>query len=52
MPFGIKNGPPIYLKVVNKSFKDYLDKFMKIFLNDFIVYDPMGIYLDKLKLYF
>jgi len=52
MPFGIKNGPPTYLRVVNKTFKDYLDKFMKILKNDFIVYSPMNIHLDKLKLHF
>jgi hypothetical protein len=52
MTFGIINGPPSYLKVVNKAFKDYLDKFMKMFLNDFIVYGPMDIHLEKFKLYF
>ncbi len=52
LTFGIKNGPPTYLKVVNKAFKDCLDKFMKIFKNDFIVYSPMDTHLEKLKLYF
>jgi hypothetical protein len=37
MSFGVKNGPPIYHKVVTKAFKKYLDNFMKIFLDDFIV---------------
>jgi hypothetical protein len=31
MPFGVKNGPPTFHKVVNKTFKEYLDQFMKIF---------------------
>jgi hypothetical protein len=35
MWFGVKNGPPTYQKVVTKAFKEYLDNFMKIFLDDF-----------------
>jgi hypothetical protein len=34
---------------VNKSFGDYLDKFMKIFLDDFMVYSDMDTHLQKLK---
>jgi hypothetical protein len=33
MPFGVKNEPPTYQKVVTKAFKEYLDNFMKIFLD-------------------
>jgi hypothetical protein len=25
MPFGVKNGPPTYQKVVTKTFREYLD---------------------------
>ncbi len=49
MLFGVKNGPPTYHRVVSKTFKDYLDKFMKFFLDDFIVYSDMDTHLDKLK---
>jgi hypothetical protein len=52
MPFGIKNGPLIYQRVVIKAFKDYLDKFTKIYLDNFIVYNDMDIHLHKLKLCF
>jgi hypothetical protein len=37
MPFGSKNELAAFQKVVTKSFKEYLDNFMKIFLDDFIV---------------
>jgi len=37
MPFGITNGPPTYQKVVTKGFCEYIDVFMKIFLDDIIV---------------
>jgi hypothetical protein len=35
MLFRVKNGPPTYQRAMTKTFKDYLDNFMKIFLDDF-----------------
>jgi hypothetical protein len=52
MSFGVKNGPLTYQKIVTKTFKKYLDNFMKIFLDDFIVYSDMDNHLQKLKLCF
>jgi hypothetical protein len=52
MSFGVKNGPPTYHRVMTKSFKNYLDNFMKIFLDDFILYSDMKSRLQKLKLCF
>jgi hypothetical protein len=52
MLFRVKNGPPTYQKVVTKAFKEYLDSFMKIFLDDFMVYNDMESHLQKLKLCF
>ncbi len=50
MPFGVKNGPLIFEKVVSKTFREYLDQFMKIFLDDFIVYNNMENHLMMFKL--
>jgi len=52
MSFGVKNGPPTYQKAMTKIFKEYLDNFMKIFLNDFIMYSDMESHLLKFKLCF
>jgi hypothetical protein len=52
MPFGVKNGPPTFQRVVSKAFKKYLDQFMKIYLDDFIVYSDLESHLMKLKLCF
>jgi hypothetical protein len=49
MPFGVKNGPPTYQRVVTKTFCEYIDVFMKIFLNDFIVFNDMSTHLEKMK---
>jgi hypothetical protein len=37
---------------VTKTFREYLDSFMKIFLNDFMVYSDMESYLHKFRLCF
>ncbi len=34
MPFGVKNGLPTYQNVVTKEFREYINVFMKIFLDD------------------
>jgi hypothetical protein len=38
MPFGVKNGPPTYQKAITKTFYEYIDVLMKIFLHDFTVF--------------
>jgi len=45
MLFGVKNGPPTYHKAVTKTFKGYLDNFMKKFLDDFTMYNDMESHL-------
>ncbi len=52
MPFGIKNGPPNFQRMVNKTLKEYLNQFMKIFLDDFTIYSDMESHFMKLKLCF
>jgi hypothetical protein len=52
MPFGVKNGPPTFQIVVSKAFRKYLDQFMTIFLDDFIVYSDLENHLMKLKVCF
>jgi hypothetical protein len=43
MPFNVKNAPPTFQKIVNRAFKEYLKQFMKIFLDDFMVYNDMEV---------
>jgi hypothetical protein len=38
MSFGVKNGSPTYENVVNKVFQEYINDFMKIFLDNLIYY--------------
>jgi hypothetical protein len=32
-----QNGPPTYQNAITKTFHEYIDMFMKIFLNDFTI---------------
>jgi hypothetical protein len=52
MSFGLENGPPTYQRAITKAFKEYLDNFMKIFLDDFTTYSDMESHLQKFKLCF
>ncbi len=49
MPFGVKNGVPTYHRAITKMFCEYIDVFMKIFLDDFTIFNDMSIHLEKLK---
>ncbi len=49
MPFGIKNGPLTYQKVVIKTLCEYVDVFIKNFLYDFTIFSDWSIRLEKLR---
>ncbi len=52
MPFGVKNEPPTFQKVMIETFRKHFNNFMKIFLNDFTIYNNMETFLQKFKLCF
>jgi hypothetical protein len=52
MPFGLKNVPPTYQWAMNTNFKDYLGVFMKLFLDDFNLFNNLDTHLPKLQLCF
>jgi hypothetical protein len=38
VPFGLSNAPAIFMSLMNGVFRDYLDKFVIVFLHDILVY--------------
>jgi hypothetical protein len=49
MPFGLCNALATFQKVMIKFFKEYLNKFMQVFLDDFSVYGNKKDHLDQLQ---
>jgi hypothetical protein len=41
MSFGVKNELLTYQRAITKTFLKYLDRFMKMFLDDFIMFSDM-----------
>jgi hypothetical protein len=38
MPFGLKNAPATFVRLMDEVFQDYMDKFIIVYLDDIVVY--------------
>jgi hypothetical protein len=50
MPFGLKNAPTIFSRVVVEAFKEFLDKFLEAYFDDWTVFNIFQNHIDCLRL--
>jgi hypothetical protein len=50
MPFGIKNAPSIFSRVVITSFKEFIYLFSEVYLDDWTVYSLLKDHAEVLRL--
>jgi hypothetical protein len=52
MPFGSKNAPAIFSRVVIASFKEFIHQFLEVYLDDWTVYSLLKDHVEVLRLVF
>jgi hypothetical protein len=50
MPFGLKNSPTIFCRVVVKAFKEFLHKFLEAYFDDWTVFSLLKNHIKCLRL--
>jgi hypothetical protein len=41
LPFGLTNAPGVFMSLMNGVFREYLDKFIQVFIDDILIYSRM-----------
>ena len=50
MPFGLKNAPAVFFRVVVVVFKNFIQKFKQVYMDDCTIYGLISDHLDNLRL--
>jgi len=50
MPFGLKNTPTIFSRVVVVTFKDYIHEFLEVYFDDWTMFGILKEYVGGLRL--
>jgi hypothetical protein len=41
LPFGLTNAPGVFMSLMNGVFREYLDKFIQVFIDNILIYSRM-----------
>ena len=52
MPFGLKNAPAIFSRVVVVAFREFLHKFLEAYFDDWTVFGLLNNHIEQLRLIF
>ena len=50
MPFGLKNAPAIFSRVVIYAFKNFIHKFLEVYFDDWTIFGLLKYYIASLRL--
>jgi len=50
MPFGLRNPPGTFQRMMCHVFKDFIRKFLEIFMDDLFIYYTQDEHMDKLRI--
>ena len=50
MPFGLKNAPAIFSRIVVSTFKDFIHKFLEVYFDDWIVFGLVRDHIESLRM--
>ena len=50
MPFGLKNSPAIFYRVVISAFKEYIHKFLEVYFDDWTIFGLVKDHITSLRL--
>jgi hypothetical protein len=52
MPFGLKNAPAVFSRIVIATFREFIHKFVEVYMDDWMVYNLLKYHVGLLWLMF
>ena len=52
MPFGLKNAPAVFSRIIIAAFREYIHKFLEVYMDDWTVYSLLKYHATLLRIMF